>query len=52
MKTAFMVWLGFVTTVQFTANLFSSKKIQAYFLDTAYQLVTMLIAGIILAVWQ
>jgi Protein of unknown function (DUF1761) len=52
MKTAFMVWLGFITTVQFTANLFSPKKIQSYFLDTGYQLVTMLIAGIILSVWQ
>ncbi len=52
MKTAFMVWLGFITTVQFTANLFSTKKMQAYVLDTGYQLVTMLIAGILLAVWQ
>ena len=52
MNTAFMIWLGFVTTVQFTANLFSSKKIQAYFLDTGYQLATMLIAGAILSVWQ
>ena len=51
MKTAFMLWLGFITTVQFTANLFSSKKIQSYFLDTAYQLVTMLMAGIVLSIW-
>jgi len=52
MKTAFMMWLGFVTTVQFTAYLFSQKKIHAYLLDTGYQLVTMLIAGVILALWQ
>ncbi|MGA7161778.1 MAG: DUF1761 domain-containing protein [Bacteroidota bacterium] len=52
MKTAFMLWLGFITTVQFTANLFSSKKIQSYLLDTGYQLVTMLIAGIVLSLWQ
>jgi len=52
MKTAFMMWLGFVTTVQFTANLFSYKKIQSYLLDTGYQLLTMLIAGVILALWQ
>ena len=51
-KTAFWVWLGFITTVQFTANLFSSKKIGAYFLDTSYQLVTTLVAGVILAVWK
>ena len=52
MKTAFCIWLGFITTVQFTANVFSPKKIQAYFLDTGYQLVAILIAGIILALWR
>ena len=52
MKTAFMVWLGFITTVQFTANIFSPKKIESYFLDTGYQLVTMLLAGVVLSLWQ
>ena len=52
MKTAFCVWLGFITTVQFTANVFSPKKIQAYFLDTGYQLAAILVAGVILALWR
>lgn len=52
LKTAFCIWLGFVTTVQLTANVFSPKKIQAYFLDTGYQLVAMLSAGMLLAVWN
>jgi len=51
-KTGFWIWLGFITTVQFTANLFSPKKIQAYFLDTGYQLVSTLAAGVILAIWK
>jgi hypothetical protein len=51
-KTAFWVWLGFITTVQFTANLFSPKKIGAYFIDTGYQFVTTIVAGVILAVWK
>jgi len=51
-KTAFWIWLGFITTVQFTANVFSPKKIQAYFIDTGYQLVSILIAGAILAAWR
>jgi hypothetical protein len=52
LKLGFCVWLGFITTVQFTANVFSPKKIQAYFIDTGYQLVATLIAGVILAVWH
>ena len=52
LKTGFCVWLGFITTVQFTANVFSPKKIQAYLIDTGYQLIATLIAGVILAVWR
>lgn len=52
MMIAFWLWLGFITTVQFTANLFSSKKFGAYLLDTGYQLITILIAGALLAVWK
>lgn len=51
-KAGFMVWLGFVTTVQFTVYLFSKKSIQSYYLDTAYQLVTFLAAGAILGAWR
>ncbi|MDP1678112.1 MAG: DUF1761 domain-containing protein [Bacteroidota bacterium] len=52
MSVAFWLWIGFIAPVQYTANLFSSKKILAFFLDTGYQLVTMLIAGGLLAVWR
>lgn len=52
MSIAFWLWLGFIAPVQYTANLFSSKKVLAFFLDTGYQLVTMLIAGGLIAVWR
>ena len=49
---ACLVWLGFITTTQFTASLFSTKPRALYFLDTGYQLVTFLVAGAILASWK
>ncbi len=52
MVTAFWCWLGFITTVQFTSNIFSDKPRQLYYLDTGYQLVTTLVAGAILAAWR
>ncbi len=51
-EVACWVWLGFVTTVQFTASLFSTKPRTLYFLDTGYQLVTFLAAGAIIAAWK
>ena len=51
-NTAFWCWLGFIMPVQFTASLFSGKTKKLFFLDTSYQLITMLIAGGILAVWK
>ena len=51
-QTGFWVWLGFFATVQFTANLYSSKSIKLFYLDTSYQLVSTLIAGAIIAVWR
>jgi hypothetical protein len=52
MKTGFWIWLGFMTTLQFSSNVFSRVKIQGYFLDTSYQLVATLAAGALLAVWR
>jgi hypothetical protein len=52
MSVAFWLWLGFIAPVQYTANLFSSKKVTAFFIDTGYQLITMLIAGGLIAVWR
>ena len=51
LKIAFAIWLGFVTTVQFTAVLFAKKPFKLYAIDTGYQLVSYLAMGVILAVW-
>jgi len=51
MKVGFAIWLGFVTTVQFTAFLFERKPFRLYAINTGYQLVCYLAMGAILAVW-
>ena len=51
MKIGFVVWLGFVTTVQLTAKLFGNQPTKLYLINTGYQLVCYLAMGAILAVW-
>jgi len=51
-KLGLVCWLGFVATIGLTANLYSNKKLSTYVIDAAYQLVFMVAAGVILAVWQ
>ena len=51
MKIGFAMWLGFVTTVQLTAKLFSNQPTKLYLINTGYQLVCYLAMGAILAVW-
>ena len=51
MKVGFAVWLGFVTTVQLTAALYSRQPAKLYLINTGYQLVSYLAMGAILAVW-
>ena len=51
MKVGFAIWLGFVTTVQFTAFLFERRPFRLYAINTGYQLVCYLAMGAILAVW-
>ena len=51
-KIAVVIWFGFVATVQLTGTLFGGKKIQLFFIDTGYQLVSFIIMGAILAAWR
>jgi hypothetical protein len=51
MKIAVALWLGFVTTVQFTDMLFSRRPAKLYLINTGYQLVCYLAMGAILAAW-
>lgn len=50
-QTGFWVWLGFVATVTLGSILWEGKPTKLYVLNNAYQLVTLVISGTILAVW-
>ena len=48
----FVCWLGFAATIGLMANLYSDKRLAAWIIDAAYQLVFMVIMGIILTLWR
>src|ERR1700747_3535401 len=52
LKIGLVVWLGFVTTVQFTNALFSRQRNKLYLINTAYQLVCYVVMGAILGAWR
>jgi len=52
LKIGMVVWLGFVTTVQFTNALFSRQRNRLYLINTGYQLVCYLAMGAILGAWR
>ena len=51
-KLGFMLWLGFVVTVGLTASLYGGRKPKAFALDAGYQLVFMVVMGVILMAWR
>lgn len=52
MQLGFWLWLGFVMPVQSSIVLWENKSWKLFVLNTAYQLVSLLVMGGILAVWQ
>lgn len=48
----FLVWLGFAAPLALTGNVVSGKGIGAWFIDSGYQLVTLLVTGAILGAWR
>ena len=48
----FMAWLGFAAPTSYATAIFSGKPKQLWLIDTSYNLVSFLLAGIILAVWR
>lgn len=50
--TGFWIWLGFVATVMIGGVLWEGKKFSLYILNTAYQLASLVLMGVILAVWK
>jgi hypothetical protein len=51
-EIAFVVWLGFVTTVQLTNSLFSRQPAKLYAINTGYQLISYVAMGAILGAWR
>lgn len=52
LMAGFWNWLGFVAPVMLGMVLWEGKPWKLYFLNVAYYLVTLLIMGVVLAVWQ
>ncbi|MGH9260343.1 MAG: DUF1761 domain-containing protein [Acidimicrobiales bacterium] len=48
----FLVWLGFAATLGLTAHMFSDKPLATYLIDAGYQLVYLIVMGVVLAVWR
>jgi hypothetical protein len=48
----FVCWLGFAATTSYATAIFSGKPKKLWFIDSAYNLVSFVLAGIILAVWR
>lgn len=52
LKIGLVVWLGFVTTVQFTNALFMRQRNKLYLINTGYQLVCYVAMGAIMGAWR
>ncbi len=50
LTSAFFMWLGFVMPVQLTNTIFGNKKFQLFGIDTGYQLVSLIVMGVVIAV--
>jgi hypothetical protein len=48
----FVCWLGFAATSSYATALFSGKPKQLWLIDSAYNLVSFVLAGALLAVWR
>ena len=47
-----LVWFGFVATTGLAVTLFSDKPVGAWLIDAGFQLVFLLLTGLILALWR
>jgi hypothetical protein len=52
MEIGLAIWLGIVTTVQFTGALFSKQPFRLYLINTGYQAVCYVAMGAILGGWR
>lgn len=51
-KVSFSAWLGFIAMTMFINKLFARKSYTLFFIDSGYQLVNMILFGIILVLWR
>ncbi len=47
----FINWLGFVATVQVGTVLFERKPLKLFFINSGFQLISLLVMGAILGIW-
>ncbi|HWO02613.1 MAG TPA: DUF1761 domain-containing protein [Blastocatellia bacterium] len=52
LKLGLLVWAGFALPLGLTASMFSGKRMTVFYIDTAYQLVYLVIMGATLTVWR
>lgn len=50
-STGFWIWLGFVATTYLSIKVFESRSWEWYLISTGYYLVTLVVTGMLLAVW-
>jgi hypothetical protein len=48
----FVCWLGFAASTSYATAVFSGKPKELWLIDSAYNLVSFVLAGIILSVWR
>ena len=51
-KLGVLLWVGFVGATGLTANVYSDKPFKAFALDAGYQLVYLVVMGVILVAWH
>mgnify|MGYP001575846479 FL=1 len=50
-QTGFWLWLGFIAPIQLGMVLWEGKPIKLYILNILHYLVTLMVMGVILAIW-
>jgi hypothetical protein len=51
-QTGFWLWLGFAAVLGFQTVMYERRPFNLFFINTGYELVTLLVMGVILAAWK
>jgi len=52
LRISFSCWSGFIAATMFVNKLFARKTYRLFFIDSTYQLVNMILFGILLILWK